>query len=219
MNKTFDELFDQINNLTWYPWVGENYSGLMILGESNYDKWDGIDAKVSKDWLSSKDFTRNRIVGAALKEHGEGDKIYRNLEKAVWGKAIITAEEREKLWNSSAFINMVQRPMSTNTERPQREDFREGWEIFGEISKILKPETVLVLGTTLQKIQTFRQFITKYKLISTEIESPKKNSRSTEINFNIQHESLRRITFLKHPSRSFKWEISNEFLKLCDFRI
>jgi len=213
MDKSLDSKFDSINGLAWYPWISTEYKGTVVLGESNYGGW-GHD-----DWLESKDFTRNRIAGPALS--GSADEpLYRNLERAIYGKSDISAAEQKSFWNSVAYMNIVQRPMKTIEERPVREDFKNGWDLFWKANQILKAHTVIVIGTEPAKVQTFRQALTQQGITEISEEwSKEKNGSSYEYSFQLNKSELKHVVFIKHTSQFFSWETCSRFLAKCEVNL
>ncbi|MCG2759772.1 MAG: hypothetical protein L6407_00985, partial [Candidatus Delongbacteria bacterium] len=153
----------EIINLTWYPWVGKDFKNTIILGESHYDKWDDVDPVTSAAWLASKVFTRNRTAGPALNGNPK-EPYFRNFERAYFGASQIERNLANNLWHSVAHFNLVQKVMKDKNERPTREDYRTGWDVFWDVNKILNTENVIVFGTDLMKIQTFRQLLLKHKI-------------------------------------------------------
>lgn len=211
-NRDWTKKFDQIHFLKWYPWVGSAYSGILIVGESNFDGWKDVDSETSALWLADKNFTRNRMFGPAM----NGDptaKIYRNLERSVYGASSIELEKCQSFWNRAAYFNLVQRVMPTIEHRPDRSDYKQGWDVYWEIRKILKPRLSIILGTDLPKIQTFRQLLLKHEITNvTEVESSLPlGSRTHGLAFTIAGDSKDAIVFIKHPSSYFSWENCNKF--------
>ncbi|RYD70458.1 MAG: hypothetical protein EOP84_26680, partial [Verrucomicrobiaceae bacterium] len=68
-NNTFDEDLAGIANLTWLPWVGDNYAALpagrkvLIVGESHYtDKEDPVAAMEEiEEYLNDSNSTREMV--------------------------------------------------------------------------------------------------------------------------------------------------------------
>lgn len=214
MNKSYDSKFEAIDGLAWYPWHTNSYAGITILGESCYGGWEKSEEE--RGWLKSKDFVRNRIAGPAL--NGQPDEpIYRNLERAIFNRNHIDKTSREKFWNSVAFYNIVQRVMPTISARPTRKDFAEGWLIFDKVNSILNSNTVIVIGTQIEKVQTFRQYVNSTgKKIINEIWSDVKNGNGFEYAFELDHGTLSKVVFIKHTSKFFSWEKCSGFLSKVD---
>lgn len=202
-----DTKFDSIHELSWYPWFTKSYKGTLILGESHYSGED------FKDMLFSKDFTRNRILGPAMKGSGKS-LLFRNLERAVFAKVDISSEERIDFWDSVAFMNLVQRTMADIKERPSRDDYKTGWNVFARVAEILKPHTVIAIGTEINKVQTFRQWFssTGYEVKGKEIWSDEKNGRGYEYCFPFLGDRIQKVIFIKHTSAYFSWETCSRFL-------
>ncbi len=143
LDKTYDEKLENIPGLKWLPWVGSKYSQkkLLIVAESHYDDGD--------DWLECVNATRAMInhYGVMSKNpEYENCAILRPIEKIVYNKPQVSYEERENLWSSVVFFNLVQRLLPTRNERPDENDFDKGWNVFFEVVNLLKPEYILKCG-------------------------------------------------------------------------
>jgi len=210
MNKSLDTQFDLVTGLSWYPWVTNSYKKIMILGESNYGGWE--EDEEQKLWLKSKEFTRNRIAGPASNGNPK-EPTFRNLERAIFNCSSIDQARRESFWNSVAYMNQVQRAMSTDKERPTRADYAMGWQVFEKVNSILQPEVVIVLGTEVNKVQTFRQYLNANNIsVVKETWSDQKNGSGYEYAFEIDHPITKKVVFIKHTSQFFSWQKCALFL-------
>lgn len=143
LDKSFDEDFINVPELKWLPWIGVKYlqNKFLIIGESHYDDGD--------EWLKYSHATRAfiNIFGLTSKnQENENCAIVRNIEKTVYDKSPVSYEERERLWSSVAYLNLVQRLLPSRKERPNEKDFDNGWDAFFKIAEILKPKYVLKCG-------------------------------------------------------------------------
>ena len=143
--KKYDERFKSINGLKWLPWVGKNYdkTGVLIIAESHYGGETEFEADGSDN--TKEDFTREAFV----KRHANGENMWKmpnNLMRAVW-KGDCSVGNRKIFWENVAFYNHVQKLMELATrQRPSKEDFRNGWDVFPEVVRILKPDYCLFIG-------------------------------------------------------------------------
>lgn len=141
----YDKRFKSINGLKWLPWVGKNYdkTGVLIIAESHYGGKTEFEADGSDN--TKEDFTREAFV----KRHADGENMWKmpnNLMRAVW-KGDCSVGNRKIFWENVAFYNHVQKLMELATwQRPSKEDFRNGWDVFPEVVKILKPDYCLFIG-------------------------------------------------------------------------
>lgn len=144
----YDERFKSINGLKWLPWVGKNYdkTGVLIVAESHYGGETEFEADGSDN--TDEDFTREAFV----KEHVKGKnwKMPNYLMRIICGGGFSDKDEqRKEFWENVAFYNHVQKLMRLATrQRPSKEDFRNGWDVFSEVVKILKPDYCLFIGLT-----------------------------------------------------------------------
>lgn len=143
--KKYDDRFKLIDGLKWLPWVGKNYdkTGVLIIAESHYGGDTEFEADGSDN--TKEDFTREAFV----KRHANGENMWKmpnNLMRAVW-QGDCSVGNRKIFWENVAFYNHVQKLMRLATrQRPSKEDFRNGWDVFPEVVKILKPDYCLFIG-------------------------------------------------------------------------
>lgn len=143
LDNTFDENLKKIPGLKWLPWIGVKYlqNKFLIVGESHYDDGD--------DWFDYTNPTRELInlFGLLSRNPAYGNcAVLRNIEKTVYNKSQISYEERERLWSSVSYFNLVQRILPSRKYRPDEKDFDYGWEKFFKIVEIIKPKFVLKCG-------------------------------------------------------------------------
>ena len=153
MNKEVDEKLSKIKHLKWLPWIGENYflceSKLMVLGESHY-LCDGDDPKGY-----GKDFTRSFVT--QHRNEGVGTKVLSNFEKTILNKDTdedLSLLEKKEITDSIVYQVIIQRLLDSSEERPNSDDFKNGWNIIFETMKVLKPKMVISLGVEACNILT-----------------------------------------------------------------
>lgn len=137
----FNEIqFDKINNLNWYPWIGENYSKtkLLIVGESHYEDGD--------EWQLGNKNTTKTIITKRI--NGDRGKLHTNIEKTLLNLDNPTKEQGFNFWKSIAYWNLLQRLLDSReqVDRPMDEDFDMGWKVFFELIEILNPKYVIIVG-------------------------------------------------------------------------
>lgn len=142
LDNTFDENLNKISGLNWLPWIGNKYpqNKFLIVPESHYDDGD--------DWFKSTRQFVNLFGLMSQNPAYENCAILRNIEKTVYNKSQISYEMRERLWSSVSYFNLVQRLLTSrkSKDRPDDEDFDNGWNIFLKIVEIIKPKFVLKCG-------------------------------------------------------------------------
>jgi hypothetical protein len=210
----YDSEFETIHTLTWIPWVGTNYdfepeAQFLIVGESHYaqDNQGRFSEKHYNQMLSNRNETR-KVVKLAIAADG-GWKFFKNASKAIMGTS---RSDISLLWSNVAFMNFIQKPMKTNSGRPSSQDYRDGWENFIEVIQVLKPTHCIFFGSS-SAIHLSKE-IQKHQKLSCEITLNHKKiglyyGKKAVITVNNYKTS---ITFVKHPSSFFKWELWYDYL-------
>lgn len=206
----FDKQFQRIPLMHWLPWVGKDYtktpSGkkLLIVGESHYVPND----ENAEDGYNDDTWTRKFISKEGLRQSPlyAGDPInplIKNTEKTIFNTQNPTDENKQKLWYSSVFFNLIQRLLLSKNkdDRPNDNDFIEGWEVFLSLVDIIKPNICLILG----KSSCGRL---GYYLSNNDTGWVKKDSEFYEkdkvITLSKNGDAIKLI-FIKHPSSYFSW--------------
>ena len=138
-----------------------------------------------------------------------------NLLKAILGNGSIN---KEKLWSEIAFYNFVQRVMDyssfngNNTEQPTIEDFDQGWKVFVELVKILKPTDCIFIGVS--AAVPFERMMDQLNIKRTDRISHDKIGNTNPISATIEIDGhTTKITFVRHSSAYFSPEEWNPFLE------
>lgn len=139
------------HNGTWKcvhfePWIGRNYASsplglrLLVLGDSHYDA-EGHN--INQDHLLTRTLIDEQISGIGSKP------FMTKLQTLISGRALTTWEEREEFWHGLAFSNYVQESVGNRSNSiPTTAMFDEAKPAFLEILDRIRPELVLVLGTS-----------------------------------------------------------------------
>ncbi|WP_027376204.1 hypothetical protein [Kaistella palustris] len=207
-----------IPNLSWLPWIGSNYfkntSRLLIIGESQYAKGETA-AAFQEDLarVNGIDFTRNSVLQTQIQNHYKHPALD-NLLKALVGNASIG---KEKLWKEIAFYNFVQRVMDYSsfngkkTEQPTIADFDEGWKVFVEVVKILKPTDCIFIGVS--AAMPFERMMDRLNIKRTDRTAHAKIGNTTPMSASIEIEGhTTKISFVRHSSAYFSAEEWTPFL-------
>ena len=132
MEISFDKKLKKINMIKWIPWIGDNYKNsktkLLVLGESHY-KWEG---KGAWTMLNSIQFEKNYVIEHYIKvKEGNENKIsvLDNLLRALYNKKDISSREKYLFAQNISYCTIIQRALKNIKERPNKEDFLEGWKI------------------------------------------------------------------------------------------
>jgi hypothetical protein len=214
-----DPKLKSIPNLSWLPWIGSDYfknnNRLLIIGESQYAQGETA-ATYQEDLarVNEMDFTRNAVLQTQIQNHYKHPALD-NLLKALWGNVSIN---KEKLWQELAFYNFVQRTMDYSSfngnkaEQPTNTDFDEGWKVFAEVIKILKPTDCIFIGvsaaTSFERMMDALNIQRTERIYHDKINSTKPATTSVTI------DGLKtNISFVKHSSAYFSPEDWNLFLE------
>ena len=206
-----DKKFTEIQGLKWLPWIGndfldlENSNRFLIIGESHYH--DNTEQSIKKH--NSADFTKRVIREMAIDRDYYSTKIFQNLNRALFRNDKF---DTTVFWNLSAFYNFIQRPMETNKGRPTYNDFYNGWKIFFEVIKEVKPKTCLFLGTT--AAHSFVEAIknTEFTTSGIKVKDQISNVYAKTAIIKDKDNNEIEIVFIRHTSKMFSWDKWNKFL-------
>ena len=136
----YDEAFSDVHSLKWMPWVGKDYNQhrVLILGESCYDDGD--------DWMENNPNVPRDIVSKVGYSIVDDRRFFREVENSIMCRTGCRPKKRATLWDSVAFMNLVQRLLPSSSHRPTDKDFETGWVNFLEVAKILKPIVCIQYG-------------------------------------------------------------------------
>ncbi|KIA89575.1 hypothetical protein [Kaistella jeonii] len=219
INISQDQNFKKIQNLKWLPWIGKDYFAqdkrLLIIAESQYAQGETKE-QYEKDLalVNSANFTRNAVQQTQIENYYKHLALD-NFLKAMFGNATIN---KEKLWQNLAFYNFVQRTMDysnfngNKTEQPTNTDFDEGWKVFAEIIKILKPTDCVFIGVT--GATSFERMMDSLNIQRTERIYHNKINSAKPATSSVTIDGLKtNISFIKHSSAYFSPESWHPFLK------
>ena len=141
----FDDQLKRISGLTWLPWIGKNYSvgSALILGESHYCYGDHTLDDIENDCNE----TRSVIGDFAMLGRNAGNqyKTYEPMETIL--KNTIVHNDCENVWQQIAYMNLVQRCMENNQDRPHWNNFLDGWFVVLQVINILRPGICVCFST------------------------------------------------------------------------
>lgn len=230
LSTEFDGDFAKLN-LKWLPWIGKDYSSLptenrlLLIGESHYAWFDEDETledvlEIGNDKTYTRTFINNQ--GLFFESHYKGEinnKFVRNIERAIFCKRDVNDEQRKKMWTSVAFFNLVQRLLVSIDERPNENDFIEGWMQFIEIIEIIKPSHCILCGIQASSrivyaIELLNQ-IYGFEKIKWETETFEQigSSFARTIKIITQSNFSTSIYVIKHPSKYFSWEKWGNFIR------
>lgn len=147
-SSSFDTQFAtayKAGQIAWYPWVGKQYPTstckVLVILESHYINWERNNIEA----LALPDFTRRVVAEQLFPQYRWTSSSFNNLSACLSGNAVIKREVN-LLWEKVALYNFVQRPMDNPNERPNGQDFINGWKAFPTVVDILRPDVCLFAG-------------------------------------------------------------------------
>lgn len=136
------------------PWEGRNYKTggifrkkILAIGESfycseedvkNLPEGTSMTDKIVKDYLAIRD-------GEYRENNGGWTNTYLKFERSLTGEET-TPEKSHEIWNSIAFYNYLQVPMSGARESGSALDYKNAENAFFEVINKLQPELIIVWG-------------------------------------------------------------------------
>ena len=216
----YNIIFDKVTGLSWYPFVGKNYSTssikILVIGESHYasnDKsitWDCIEYRKLSEPYKNKKATINTIVESQFNHEWEAS-TYNTLNRML---SEIEYCSTQSLWKEMSYYNLIQTLMPNVGIRPRTEDWELGVKVFFEVVNILEPDACLFLGVS-SKYFFQNQF--EYTLYD-------KISNVTPASFKLKLKSKKCLCVqIKHPGAYFNWKKWRDFIlgfsqlrDLCD---
>ena len=208
------EEFNKIDNLKWYPWVGDNYFNLphekkvFILGESSRYGIGDKDNTIEK--YDDKNYINHHIedaISGAYKEYKS--KLLSNMHKTLLGSDEI---ETKKFWNNVVSTNFIQRALNYSyKERPSSDDYTIAWKVLFDLYSLLNPKYCIFFGNSAIHSLKHNIKLSNYQMkeISWDIKIGRYYGYSIKI-YNNQ-DSIDLI-FLKHPSSYYSWEPWRKYL-------
>lgn len=202
LDSSFDSKFSTLKDLNWLPWIGENFikKKVLLIAESHYDDNDG--------WLNYNNATRNFVNNQGLNSHNpdfKNRRLFQQIEKTLLNRETSTFDERNKIWTSVAFFNLVQRLLPSSGDRPNDEDYDKGWLNFLNVVDILKPEVCIKYGY--EGIGRLGYLLNNYDIGWTRDDVQEFYTKPYCINLTKDNYKLR-IIFTYHPtgSRGFYYD-------------
>jgi hypothetical protein len=146
LDLSFDHLFEARQHVKWWPWVGSEYSRssakTMILGESVYR------------WREKEKFDERYALTSGLRVTHQNhalnferpSRYVRNIERAIFQRLNPSNAQKQMLWSSVAYHNLVLDAMKSADHRPTHEQYCEGWSTTLDLFDVLGVEQCLIFG-------------------------------------------------------------------------
>ncbi|NGZ90743.1 hypothetical protein [Psychroflexus maritimus] len=169
---TLDNDLQKIHSLNYLPWVGSNYlkqdEKYLVVAESIYNGYDkngktDEELKELQKKVEDQRYARWVIHQQGLhhtcdwsqngKEKGMAPKYRRlteNFARAILNKRHITYEDKENVWTSVAFTELIQFPLKDRSQREiiNKISINNGFDALIDTIKIIKPKKIIFIGTT-----------------------------------------------------------------------
>lgn len=185
--------------IKWLPWVGENYTNLLLVGESHYQNSE-------EDKLQQEDINYQISWGNSTGK--QKVKFYRNMAHMVTG-----SNDTQNLFDKVSQMNLIQRPMTSIKMRPNKADYHQGINALFSVVEKLESKKVIVFskGSKVHfdayRSENFQRFTFK----NNKIERGIAPVRYTDTNNGVEY------LLVAHPSRMNKldaWYLFiDQFLK------
>ena len=138
-----------MEDVNFLPWVGKNYQKrgfndkkILVIGESFYCSEE--EAVATLTTIIVEDYLAIR-KGEYRKNNGGWTNTYLKFERSLKGK-VTTPEESQTIWDSIAFYNYLQVPMSGARESGSPIDYKNAEKAFFEVLNDLQPDLIIVWG-------------------------------------------------------------------------
>lgn len=217
LNRKHDSLFNKIEHLTWYPWVGKEYEDaaykVLIIGESQYatDENGEYDEDTGKHFRENKDTTREYVYNTIELKDAPA-KFYMSLLRTFG----VSNDNLFSFWSKVSYYHFFQMPdesVSGNTHL-KKERF-EAWNRWLEIIEVLQPHICIFCGTGLRGFYKEWNDMNGRNTEWWDVQSGFYDAGQQPIrgNYHIDPSHTVELLFIKHPSsRGFSSEQWNKFL-------
>ena len=208
IDASYDEVISNDIRLRWLPWVGKKYphtdKRTMILGESTYN-WEPGNEEVCNR-IDKNDHIRIIHQNHAL-NYKRKSGFVRNIERAIFNDENPTVVQKQMLWCSVVYHNLVLRHMPAITDRPKYNDYLSGWTVFLDLARLMDLDQCIVYGLERNKIDALIEMLNAnqipYKYNKLKVRIGKSYPKIIYIDLDLKRVKL---IFIRHPSSYFSWE-------------
>lgn len=216
IDSTYDSAFNEIDGLTWFPWVGRSYGEtdvkIFVLGESHYNsKPDASHAdKIAKNKAFTREVHQTHAMGMA---NGKKTRYVRNFERALFHTKSPSVKTVNAFWVSVIYSNLVLSPMSNKKKRPTYADYFDGWKVFVQLAELLQPAQCIVYGLEGDKMKALKDVGASMNIPSQfeRLSSKVGRSHPKKATLSLDYGKLNML-FIRHPSQYFSWSAWSEVL-------
>lgn len=215
MDKTLESQFDKIENLTWYPWIGQNYvisnRRILIVGDSHYcvDENGEFDEVCYDKFMKEKSTTRDYAIDyAEAKKEWNFNHNLRLCMLNTDDKTLL-----ESFWSKISFYEFIQEPMKKRNARPTEIQYITAWHCFVDLVKIIKPTDCIFIGVRSETC--FGYCMTQLGLHYDIKDMPQKinGTHPRKASITLSDSYKLKLLFIKHTSMGFSPNYWHELLK------
>jgi hypothetical protein len=205
-----------MKDVKFLPWEGENYQKggfngkkILVIGESFYCSEEEAVATLTTNIV--EDYLAIR-KGEYRKNNGGWTNTYLKFERSLKGKET-NPEESRIIWNSIAFYNYLQVPMSGARESGSPIDYKNAEKAFFEVLNKLQPDLIIVWGVRLfQKLPGIKEGWIGCDLLEFDWD----NGQNKKINngyYQLKNGKKSRVVAIYHPSVGYSWDKWHKVIK------
>lgn len=199
-----------MEHVKFMPWKGENYQNggfngkkILVIGESFYCSEEQAVAtltdKTVKNYLTIR-------YGEYCENNGGWTNTYLKFERSLVGEET-TPEDSQKIWNSIAFYNYLQVPMSGARESGLPIDYKNAETAFLEVLNDLQPDLIIVWGVRrlFQKLPGIKEGWIEGDLLEIDWDNGQKKIINNGY-YQLKNGKKSRVIAVYHPSAGYSWD-------------
>lgn len=219
----FDNVFDKIELLERYPWVGCNFASSsnrpLIIGDSHYATEKTIFSQEAFDEFKDKKSTRG-IVSTVIDDICKGDSTFRMHVGLMKTFINVTPDNVKDFWSKIAFYNFIQRVMHNSSEKPNNDDKKKGWRCLADVVKVLHPTSIIITGIRnwygLDVLDEIEGVVRKGWFWDTSLKINRVNPGKATI---ILSDEEIPMTIIRHTSQYYNTNAWHDYLMQTDVRL
>ncbi|WHT39537.1 hypothetical protein QNH98_02215 [Myroides sp. mNGS23_01] len=218
LDNKFDKDFDKINGLSWYPWVGKNYTTtspkVLILGLSQYAVDEDKEyCEATEQGFMNKEINREFLF-ENIKILEDKSKFYTGLYNTYCKGESLDA--KYALLNKIAFYNFFQTvDQNVSGNKRNKQESLTAWAIFHQIINIIKPDICIFHGKDAHKHMEFyfQSQNIPFQWEDVEVDNCKLKINSTiPVRGSIIKDKKIDFLFCKHPSIAYSVDAWRDFI-------
>lgn len=143
---------EKVEGLTWLPWIGNKYSlrdnRILVLGESHYQHGGYTCHEIEGNQNYTRDVISEYVEMG--RDAGKQYTMYEPIERILKGSVLDADASREIIWNSVAYMNIIQRVLAEKSGNKDWNWFLDGWKAVLGVVYVLRPRIVICFSTDKQ---------------------------------------------------------------------